>query len=222
MRLLLEAITCLFKVCIMTLTSKCFIMGENCSVFPHVDVARIIFSKPSAEAFWMPNLHFAQFSGWLFGWTELTLPAIMLLLVSIAGSRSAHLQAQAFVWKNVFICALWVQKSCFFLTHLFCIHANPPCDQIWVAKPDGLGFIWSNLWAQSQLRLTLLQHQQRHLCYTQCYEFRQKPWKNSCWTVEKLASLTTQILTFLWPSFSLTAIQSCLQWLFRFTHLDVD
>ena len=136
MCLLLEAITCLFKVCIMTLISKCFIMGENCSVFPHVDVARIIFGKPSAEAFWMPNLHFAQFSGWLFGWTELTLPAIMLLLVSIAGSRSAHLQAQAFVWKNVFICALWVQKPCFFLTHLFCIHANPPCDQICVAKPD--------------------------------------------------------------------------------------
>lgn len=59
-----------------------------------------------------------------------------------------------------------------------------------------MGFIWSNLWAQSQLRLTLLQHHQRHLCYTQCYKFRQKPWKNSCWTVEKLASLTTQILTF--------------------------
>ena len=105
MCLLLEAIIWLLKVCIVTLLLVSVLLRRNCGVFLHMDVAGIIFNKPSAEAFWMPYLHFVQFSGWLFGWTELTVPAIMPLLVSAAVSWSAYLQAQAFLWKSVFIYA---------------------------------------------------------------------------------------------------------------------
>lgn len=64
--------------------NECFVLRKNCSVFLHMDVARIIFYKPSTEAFWMLYLHFVQFSGSLFVWTEFTLPATMPLLLSVA------------------------------------------------------------------------------------------------------------------------------------------
>lgn len=127
-------------------------------------MARIIFTKPSTEAFWMRYLHFEQFTGWLLGWSKFSLPAIMPVLLRVAVSPDFslgkcfpivpcapknHISSQWKAWE--LICFAYVPS--YLIVRYMQLNLN-------------MGFKCLNLWTQSQLHSALFSNVNRSWCVT--------------------------------------------------------